>query len=67
MAPARVRPTSGSTGPPARFRLAGDDEATAYERSCENVTGPIALTISRAGLRAVREGLDEMGLLARTP
>lgn len=41
----------------ARFRLAGDDEVTAYERSCENVTGPIARTISHAGLRAVREGL----------
>ncbi|KUL46268.1 ketol-acid reductoisomerase [Streptomyces regalis] len=42
----------------ARYRLAGEDEVTAYERSCENVTGPIARTISRAGLRAVREGLD---------
>lgn len=41
-----------------RRRLAGDDEVTAYERSCENVTGPIARTISRAGLRAVRENLD---------
>ena len=40
-----------------RNRLAGDDEVTAYERSCENVTGPIARTISRSGLRAVREGL----------
>ncbi|WP_369167022.1 ketol-acid reductoisomerase [Streptomyces sp. R28] len=45
----------------ARYRLAGDDEVTAYERSCENVTGPIARTISRAGLRAVREGLDRDG------
>ncbi|MFI6012722.1 ketol-acid reductoisomerase [Streptomyces sp. NPDC051243] len=44
-----------------RCRLAGDDEVTAYERSCENVTGPIARTISRAGLRAVREGLDTDG------
>ncbi|WP_405727190.1 ketol-acid reductoisomerase [Streptomyces sp. NBC_00028] len=41
-----------------RYRLAGDDAVTAYERSCENMTGPIARTISRAGLRAVREGLD---------
>lgn len=40
-----------------RFRLAGDDETTAYEKSCENVTGPIARTISHAGIRAVREGL----------
>ncbi|MGN9758800.1 ketol-acid reductoisomerase [Streptomyces sp. SD31] len=44
-----------------RYRLAGDDEVTAYERSCENVTGPIARTISRAGLRAVREGLNSDG------
>ncbi|MFF7289372.1 ketol-acid reductoisomerase [Streptomyces griseorubiginosus] len=44
-----------------RYRLAGDDEVTAYERSCENVTGPIARTISRSGLRAVREGLDAGG------
>ncbi|MFC9909916.1 ketol-acid reductoisomerase [Streptomyces sp. NPDC127197] len=44
-----------------RCRLAGDDEVTAYERSCENITGPIARTISRAGLRAVRENLDPVG------
>ncbi|MEV0172208.1 ketol-acid reductoisomerase [Streptomyces sp. NPDC050803] len=44
-----------------RYRLAGDDEVTAYEKSCENITGPIARTISRAGLRAVREGLDPAG------
>ncbi|WP_328869398.1 ketol-acid reductoisomerase [Streptomyces sp. NBC_00287] len=44
-----------------RFRLAGDDEVSAYEKSCENVTGPIARTISRAGLRAVREDLDADG------
>ncbi|MEU9326493.1 ketol-acid reductoisomerase [Streptomyces canus] len=41
-----------------RYRLAGDDEVTAYERSCENVTGPIARTISHSGLRAVRDGLS---------
>ncbi|MEW2403780.1 ketol-acid reductoisomerase [Streptomyces sp. NPDC046862] len=45
----------------ARYRLAGDDPVTAYERSCENVTGPIARTISRSGLRAVREELDPAG------
>ncbi|WP_286248546.1 ketol-acid reductoisomerase [Streptomyces graminofaciens] len=45
----------------SRYRLAGDDETTAYERSCENVTGPIARTISRAGIRAVRENLDPAG------
>ncbi|MFI6624903.1 ketol-acid reductoisomerase [Streptomyces sp. NPDC050528] len=44
-----------------RYRLAGDDAVTAYERSCENVTGPIARTISQAGLRAVREELDPAG------
>ncbi|GHE03109.1 ketol-acid reductoisomerase [Streptomyces alanosinicus] len=44
-----------------RYRLAGDDAPTAYERSCENITGPIARTISRSGLRAVREGLDAAG------
>ncbi|WP_329113523.1 ketol-acid reductoisomerase [Streptomyces sp. NBC_01465] len=43
------------------FRIAGDDEITAYERSCENVTGPIARTISRSGLRAVREELTADG------
>jgi ketol-acid reductoisomerase len=40
-----------------RYRLAGDDPVTAYERSCENVTGPIARIISRSGLRAVRDDL----------
>ncbi|MFF5306771.1 ketol-acid reductoisomerase [Streptomyces sp. NPDC013161] len=44
-----------------RYRLTGDDPVTAYERSCENVTGPIARTISQAGLRAVREELDPAG------
>ncbi|MFD4553252.1 ketol-acid reductoisomerase [Streptomyces sp. NPDC058469] len=43
------------------YRLTGDDAVTAYERSCENVTGPIARTISQAGLRAVREELDPAG------
>ncbi|MCF7549722.1 ketol-acid reductoisomerase [Pseudonocardia sp. WMMC193] len=40
------------------FLLDGADPVTAYERACETVTGPIARTISRAGLRAVREGTD---------
>ncbi|MFE4665013.1 ketol-acid reductoisomerase [Streptomyces sp. NPDC056716] len=39
------------------YRLAGDEPITAYERSCENVTGPIAHAISRDGLRAVRRQL----------
>ncbi|MFJ9895516.1 ketol-acid reductoisomerase [Streptomyces sp. NPDC091280] len=44
-----------------RYRLTGDDPVTAYERSCENVTGPIARTISHTGLRAVRQELDPAG------
>ncbi|RKN11889.1 ketol-acid reductoisomerase [Streptomyces radicis] len=43
------------------FLLGGDDPVTAYERSCANVTGPIARTISRDGLRAVRDGLGPAG------
>ncbi|KAB8167868.1 ketol-acid reductoisomerase [Streptomyces sp. 3MP-14] len=43
------------------FRLGGDDPVTAYERSCEVVTGPLARTVSRSGLAGVREGLDEAG------
>jgi ketol-acid reductoisomerase len=41
-----------------RYRLAGDNPVTAYEKSCENITGPIAHTVSRFGLRAVRDRLD---------
>ncbi len=44
-----------------RFRLAGDDPQTAYERSCENVTGPIARTISADGMTAVRDRLPQAG------
>jgi Ketol-acid reductoisomerase len=43
------------------FRIAGDDPVSAYERSCENVTGPIARTISAAGLDGVRNALDDTG------
>ncbi|GAA2833433.1 hypothetical protein ABT362_60505 [Nonomuraea rubra] len=44
------------------YRLAGDDPATAYERSCETLTGPIRQTISRSGLTAVRDQLgDRLG------
>jgi ketol-acid reductoisomerase len=42
-----------------RCRIAGDDPETAFERSCETITGPVARTISRAGLRAVRDGLAD--------
>ncbi|WP_405062119.1 ketol-acid reductoisomerase [Kribbella sp. NBC_01505] len=40
------------------FRLQGSDPITAYERSTEAVTGPIARTISAAGLPAVRAALS---------
>ena len=36
------------------FRLDGADPETAYERSTESITGPIARTISDDGLAAVR-------------
>jgi ketol-acid reductoisomerase len=41
------------------FRLDGADPVTAYERSTESITGPIARTISRSGLPAVRAALSE--------
>ncbi|TCK26546.1 ketol-acid reductoisomerase [Pseudonocardia endophytica] len=41
-----------------QFRIDGDDPVTAYERSCENVTGPIASAISDGGLTAVRDRTD---------
>ncbi|MDT0346011.1 ketol-acid reductoisomerase [Streptomyces litchfieldiae] len=44
-----------------RWRLAGDGPERAYERAPENITGPIAATISRSGLAAVREQLDPAG------
>lgn len=44
-----------------QFRLDGVGAVEAYERSCENVTGPIARTISSDGLAAVREQLDAAG------
>ncbi|MFB4268628.1 hypothetical protein [Nonomuraea sp. GTA35] len=43
------------------YRLTGDDPVTAYERSCETLTGPIRQTISRSGLAAVRDRLDPGG------
>lgn len=43
------------------YRLDGDDPVAAYLRSCENITGPISRTISRAGLAAVRDELDAAG------
>lgn len=47
------------------FLLAGDDPVTAYERSCENVTGPISATISRDGLDAVRAACPDRGAFDR--
>ncbi|TCO13115.1 ketol-acid reductoisomerase [Kribbella steppae] len=41
------------------FRLDGADPVTAYERSTESITGPIARTISAAGLPAVRAALTD--------
>ncbi|MGW1341989.1 ketol-acid reductoisomerase [Kribbella sp. NPDC002412] len=41
------------------FRIEGADPVTAYERSTEAITGPIARTISEAGLPAVRNALTE--------
>ncbi|MEI8408397.1 MULTISPECIES: ketol-acid reductoisomerase [unclassified Kribbella] len=43
------------------FRLEGADPVTAYERSTESITGPIARTISDAGLPAVRAALTDDG------
>jgi ketol-acid reductoisomerase len=43
------------------FRLEGADPITAYERSTESITGPIARTISDAGLPAVRAALTDDG------
>jgi ketol-acid reductoisomerase len=40
------------------FLLDGAEPVEAYERACETVTGPIARTISRSGLAAVRAGTD---------
>ncbi|MEU4607697.1 ketol-acid reductoisomerase [Kribbella sp. NPDC023972] len=43
------------------FRLEGADPVSAYERSTEAITGPIARTISAAGLPAVRAALTDEG------
>ncbi|GAA4704640.1 hypothetical protein GCM10023215_50460 [Pseudonocardia yuanmonensis] len=48
-----------------QFLLDGADPVTAYERSCEAVTGPIAHTISQAGLRAVRDAVADTELFDR--
>ncbi|GAB3752809.1 ketol-acid reductoisomerase [Microlunatus parietis] len=43
-----------------QFLINGADPVTAYRRSTESVTGPIARTISESGLPAVRAGLSEV-------
>jgi ketol-acid reductoisomerase len=43
------------------FRIEGADPVSAYERSTEAITGPIARTISSAGLPAVRAALTDEG------
>ncbi|OLL75845.1 Ketol-acid reductoisomerase [Pseudonocardia sp. Ae168_Ps1] len=47
------------------FRIGGDEPVAAYRRSCEAVTGPIATTISRGGLGAVREAVADTALFDR--
>jgi ketol-acid reductoisomerase len=47
------------------FRLDGVDPVTAYERSTEAVTGPIARTISTEGLAAVRAATGDRELFDR--
>jgi ketol-acid reductoisomerase len=42
------------------FRIAGDDAVTAYQRSTESITGPIARTISDSGLTAVRAACGDV-------
>ena len=42
-----------------QFLLDGADPVTAYRRSTESVTGPIARTISESGQPAVRAGLSD--------
>lgn len=44
-----------------RAQDAGIDEEAAFERACETITGPIARTISRDGLRGLYEGLSDGG------
>ncbi|WP_328526157.1 ketol-acid reductoisomerase [Kribbella sp. NBC_00359] len=47
------------------FRLDGADSVTAYERSTESITGPIARTISDSGLAAVRAATADQDLFDR--
>ncbi|HEY3557467.1 MAG TPA: ketol-acid reductoisomerase [Kribbella sp.] len=47
------------------FRIGGADPVTAYERSTEAITGPIARTISNDGLAAVRAASGDEELFDR--
>ena len=47
------------------FRIGGSDPVTAYERSTEAITGPIARTISNEGLAAVRAACADQDLFDR--
>ncbi|WP_134120202.1 ketol-acid reductoisomerase [Kribbella kalugense] len=47
------------------FRIEGADPVTAYERSTEAITGPIARTISDDGLVAVRAASGDVDLFDR--
>ena len=47
------------------FRIEGADPVTAYERSTEAITGPIARTISTDGLAAVRAASEDEELFDR--
>ncbi|MFF0340237.1 ketol-acid reductoisomerase [Kribbella sp. NPDC004875] len=47
------------------FRIDGADPVTAYERSTEAITGPIARTISTDGLAAVRAATGDVDLFDR--
>ncbi|MFD3403078.1 ketol-acid reductoisomerase [Kribbella sp. NPDC058693] len=47
------------------FRIDGADPVTAYERSTEAITGPIARTISNDGLVAVRAASGDVDLFDR--
>jgi len=47
------------------FRIDGADPVTAYERSTEAITGPIARTISESGLAAVRAVCGDEDLFDR--
>jgi ketol-acid reductoisomerase len=44
-----------------RFVAQGASREEAFLRSCESITGPISRTISRHGILAVYEGLDDKG------